>query len=182
MVQMDNITLEVIEALKDFKSQDPWKGTIKQRKKKFRFMHSKLNEVYQREVALVIGVPPKLSLWYNSGQSHFVPPKNLITLVGRLSVITFLHEWGHALYGGSEQEAQAWSKRIFKAVFPEKAASLREDSQGMMHNIRAVQAPQERLTDRVLREAQEMGRRANIEEHNQRIETIRRRHRNDTED
>ena len=41
----------------------------------------------------------------DSGGSYYSRGANVIVLAGRLSVITFLHEWGHAVKGGSEFEA-----------------------------------------------------------------------------
>ncbi len=50
---------------------------------------------------------------------------HVILLRGRLSVITMLHEIGHALHGRSERTACAWSLAYFRACFPKSWERLR---------------------------------------------------------
>ena len=41
-----------------------------------------------------------------------------ITMVGKLSVITLLHEFAHALLGKREDFAQDWSINLFRIIYP----------------------------------------------------------------
>jgi len=50
----------------------------------------------------------------------------VITMRGKLSVVTFLHEFAHAL-GRDERGACRWSINLFRSVFPEQYARLRAD-------------------------------------------------------
>jgi hypothetical protein len=110
--------LGVIAALKAFRSTKPWRGTLAERKAKFRVIHAELNRIYNRNVVLNLDAvcEPEADLgngWCN-GQT--------IALVGKLSVVTLLHEWGHALYGHSEAKAIRYSIGLYKRAFPRSAA------------------------------------------------------------
>ena len=52
----------------------------------------------------------------DSGSSAYCPITDTIRLTGKLSVITFMHEWGHVLKGHSEFEACRWSLRLFQSA------------------------------------------------------------------
>jgi hypothetical protein len=42
-----------------------------------------------------------------------------IRMIGKLSILTFLHEFSHHLQrGGTEEEARRWSINLFKRVYP----------------------------------------------------------------
>jgi hypothetical protein len=58
-----------------------------------------------------------------SGSSCYDPVRNMIRLRGRLSVVTYLHEFGHAL-GYGEQGACRWSINLFRRFFPRSYARL----------------------------------------------------------
>jgi len=69
-------------------------------------------------------VPDRISKWCFSGTSYAY--KNRIVLRGRLSVITFLHEYAHILFEtGNQDKAQKWALDLFKEVFPEQYAKLK---------------------------------------------------------
>jgi hypothetical protein len=112
---------ETLRAIRAFASSKPWQGSFEERQVKFRQLHSDLRKIY--------GVNPSLVILGDgtgdSGGSSYCPMTNTITLVGRLSVITFLHEWGHVLKGRSEFEACRWSLRLFEKCFPKSWARLR---------------------------------------------------------
>ena len=105
---------ETLRAVKSFARSKPWRGTLAERQAKFQQIHADLCRVY--------GVNPTLQIQGDgtgdSGSSYYSRGANLIVLAGRLSVITFLHEWGHAVKGGSEFEACRWSLRLFQRCFP----------------------------------------------------------------
>ena len=49
--------------------------------------------------------------------AHYVKKYNIIVL-NNTSIITALHELGHAIYGNSELKACSWSIKLFKEAFP----------------------------------------------------------------
>ncbi len=110
-----------LRAVHTFASSKPWRGSLQERQKKFQQLHAALCQIY--------GVNPTLVFLGDgigdSGLSNFQARTNVITLIGRLSVITFLHEWGHVLKGRSEFEACRWSLQLFKRFFPKSFARLR---------------------------------------------------------
>ena len=112
---------DTLRAVKAFARSKPWRGTLEERQSKFRQLHADLCRVYS--------VTPMLQIQGDgtgdSGGSCFQPGANVITLPGRLSVITFLHEWGHVLKGHSEFEACRWSLRLFQRCFPRSWGRLR---------------------------------------------------------
>ena len=110
-----------LEAVRAFAASKPWSGTLEDRQAKFRQLHSDLCRIYSVNPILVIQGDGT----GDSGCSSFQPGANIITLRGRLSVITFLHEWGHVLKGSSEFEPCRWSLRLFQRCFPKIWERLR---------------------------------------------------------
>lgn len=114
---------ETLDAIQAFARLKPWRGTFDERQSKFRQLHADLCQIY--------GVNPTLIVQGDgtgdSGSSSFCLGTNVIALTGRLSVITFLHEWGHVLKGHSEFEACRWSLGLFQRGFPKSFARLRWD-------------------------------------------------------
>ena len=110
-----------LQAVKAFARSKPWRGTLEERQTKIRQLHADLCRVYN--------VNPTLQIQGDgtgdSGGSYFSRGANVIVLAGSLSVITFLHEWGHAVKGGSEFEACRWSLRLFQRCFPKSWGRLR---------------------------------------------------------
>lgn len=116
---------ETIKILEEFKTADPWNGKIAERKEKFREAFKKLRKLYGIETAkLYFAIPKRFSHWKPSGWSCYNRLSNAITLKGRLSVITFLHEFAHAL-GVGERGAVTFSIHYFRIVFPDQFAKLR---------------------------------------------------------
>lgn len=109
-----------LRTLKAFASLGPWSGTLAARRQKFIWLNQRLADIY--------GVPePKLSFGQldgsSSGSSHYIPSQHRIVLLGRLSVVTFLHEFAHAL-GHDERRATRWSANLFRRCFPRQYARL----------------------------------------------------------
>lgn len=115
---------ETILAMIEFRKSKPWFGTEDQRIAKFITVVNELSCVYRIE-------PPALETAFidaerSSDQSFYVPAMHMISLRGRLSVITLLHEFAHAL-GKNEYDACRWSLCLFKQVFPGQWERLRFD-------------------------------------------------------
>jgi len=109
-----------LRAVRAFARSHPWTGTVDERKEKFR----KLNH----DLAAAYGIPePELVFDHldgsHSGDSSYSPAPYRITLRGRLSVVTMLHEWGHARRMG-ERGACRWSINLFRRCFPRQYAKL----------------------------------------------------------
>jgi hypothetical protein len=119
---------ETVQAVRRFKRSKPWRGTVDERKAKFDRLHRDLNAVYRRATRLAFGVLDG----GDSGSSHYTPSTDTITLCGRLSVLTYLHEFAHAL-GRDERGACRWSLNLFRAVFPVSFSRCRSAG----HTLRA---------------------------------------------
>lgn len=105
----------VLAAVQRFARSRPWRGSLAERKTKFR--------VAIRRICLAAGIrPPRVRFdvdeRHGSGASCYMVDAHAIVLRGRLSVITALHEIGHALHGHSEHMACTWSLAYFRACFP----------------------------------------------------------------
>lgn len=111
----------VLRALKAFRREKPWRGTLAERKEKFRRVHRALCAAYGLTTRLRFHV--SLAMDNASGASCYDPRANMIELRGRLSVVTYLHEFGHAL-GYGEQGTCRWSINLFRRVFPRSYSRL----------------------------------------------------------
>lgn len=113
----DNIKYrqETHEAMIKFKKSNPWSGTPKEMRKKIKTLNADLAKVYKIERPQVVFVGR-----FAFGACYF-PIGNLIIMEqekdGRYSVVTFLHEFGHAL-GKNEKETCRWSINLFRHHFP----------------------------------------------------------------
>jgi len=114
----------VVAATRAFKRSGPWRGTLAEREQKFALLNGALAEVY--------GIPaPKLR--FESIDGSFSGASSclrrtagepaIITMRGRLSVVTYLHEFAHAL-GHGERGGCRWSINLFRRVFPAQFARL----------------------------------------------------------
>jgi len=119
----------VIKILKEFKTLNPWQGTYGMKSDKYIWLFRKLRKLFGLEgLKLIIAIPTEIKYYYSSGSSTY--GNNTIVLRGRFSVITFLHEFGHAL-GMNQKETIEWSCGLFKEVFPEKWKKLTQQG-GLM--------------------------------------------------
>jgi hypothetical protein len=108
---------ECITALKAYKEMKPWRGSEEERIWKMKTLHWNLNLAYRRTT--------KLQFVGGDQSSYYEPGEDLITIVGNPSVITYLHEYAHALYGASEKQACRWSINLFRKIFPRSYRNLK---------------------------------------------------------
>ncbi len=109
-----------LRAVLVFAESRPWAGSVQERKGKFRQLNRELSEAYGiTEPELVFGRLDGTS----SGSSHYIPRLHRIVLVGRLSVVTYLHEFAHSR-GMGEQGACRWSINLFRRCFPRQFGKL----------------------------------------------------------
>ena len=117
----------VVAAVREYKRAGPWRGVLEERERKFQ----RLNEALARAHKMPV---PELNFERIdggfSGASSCLRRGTgkpaVITMRGKLSVVTYLHEFAHAL-GRNERGACRWSINLFRRVFPEQYARLRAD-------------------------------------------------------
>ena len=132
----------LIEVLKKWRDMKVWRGSIEERKEKFRWLHEQLKQIYN--------VPEDLSLEFgeitgkpgSSGASYYDPVSHTIYLTGRLSVITYLHEFAHAL-GFNQEYAVKWSMGLFKLIFPKSYSRLVNIGNGLVVSSRDIENMEE---------------------------------------
>jgi len=109
-----------LRAVQTFAAAKPWTGSIERRKEKF----LALNQALAKACGISV---PELHFEQldrtSSGRSHYLPIAHRIVLTGKLSVVTFLHEFGHAL-GKDEFDACGWSVNLFRRCFPRQFSRL----------------------------------------------------------
>jgi len=109
------------DAIRKFKKSKPWHGEDAERKVKFLQLNADLAAVYEIEAPQLIFVKR-----FEYGSCYW-PKGNLIILEsetdGRYSVVTFLHEFGHALHK-DEKDTCRWSINLFRLHFPKSYGKL----------------------------------------------------------
>lgn len=112
-------------ALQQFCDALPWQGTRLARIKKYVRLHNKINAALNLNVGLAINVviSQKGRTRASSSRSSYNASNNRITLNGKLSAITFFHEWMHAI-GYGQSDAVLHSNELFAQFFPEQASRL----------------------------------------------------------
>jgi hypothetical protein len=119
-----------LRAVRRFARSRPWRGTIGERKVKFQRLNEELADAY--------GLPrPRLTFFqvedglYCNGSYH--RHSHTITLYGKLSVVTYLHEFGHAR-GYGERQACRFSINLFRRCFPRSFARCRAVGHTLVRN------------------------------------------------
>lgn len=113
-----------LQAVRAFARSRPWRGTIAERKDKFRRLNRALAAAYGIAEPRLVFVGVEAGT--HSGASSYRPAVHTITLTGNLSVLTFLHEFAHAR-GADERRACRWSINLFCRCFPRSFARCRAD-------------------------------------------------------
>jgi hypothetical protein len=111
-----------LRAVRAFARSKPWRGSLSRRKDTFRRLNRELAAAYcTAEPRLVF---QGIEGGTGSGDSSYRLATHTITLVGKLSVVTFLHEFAHAR-GFDERQACHWSINLFRRCFPRSFARCR---------------------------------------------------------
>lgn len=105
---------DALRAVHRFARTKPWRGSYTERRARF--------EALIRDLSAAYGIScPKVVCdgrdGGDSGRSCYIPRLHSIVLRGRLSVVTTLHEFAHAL-GKDERAACRWSVNLFRRCFP----------------------------------------------------------------
>jgi hypothetical protein len=124
---------DLIDLLNLWKQQHVFRGTIEERKAKFLECHALLTRLFNKPYRLTFGeiTEETEKIPGASANSYHQRSTQTINLSGRLSVITLLHEWGHAL-GMNEEDAQKFAWIHFKEAFPKSASRLIKSEDGVM--------------------------------------------------
>ncbi len=118
----------VLATVRRFARSKPYRGSLEQRKDKFLALHRDLCRVYGKRTRLTFGDLDG----GDSGSSHYRHSADEITLCGKLSVVTMLHEFAHAL-GRDERGAVRWSVNLFRTCFPRSFACCQPDGHTIRH-------------------------------------------------
>jgi hypothetical protein len=119
----------VIEAGRAFAASKPYRGSLDERMQKFTAFHAALCGIYGKQTLLEFGELDG----GDSGSSYYRPATDTIVLNGKLSVVTFMHEFAHAL-DRDERGAVRWSLNLFRVCFPRSFSRC----VGVGHTLRRV--------------------------------------------
>lgn len=122
---------ETVAAVRDFRRSKPWRGDWIQQVSKLAELHRRLIVAYDLTTRLDFSAS---GADVSSGSSSYCSVTNTITLQGRLSVVTYLHEFAHAL-GYGEQGACRWSINLFRRFFPQSFARLRQEGHMLLRDV-----------------------------------------------
>lgn len=126
-----------LAALRRFRAAKPWQGTVEERAEKIRVLYRELAAVYRIEAPTLRVSPSAIDAYW--------PPVHTIRLnASNLSVVTALHEFGHAL-GKDERLAVRWSVNLFRRIFPRSYARL--NHVGHTLRRRPVLPPEEQVAE-----------------------------------
>jgi len=118
--------LGVIAAVKRFARSKPWRGSLPERLAKFNALHAHLCDLYEKRTTFSY-------LPADRSNGRYRPATDEILLEGKLSVVTYLHEFGHAL-GKGERGACRWSINLFKRCFPRSFARCDQSAHMLRSN------------------------------------------------
>jgi hypothetical protein len=104
---------ETVMAVRRFARRRPWRGNLEERKGKLERLHRDLCSIYGKQTTLRFGVLDGT----DSGSSFYSPTADEIVLTGRVSIVTFFHEFAHSL-GKDERQAVRWSVNLYRLCFP----------------------------------------------------------------
>lgn len=111
-----------LRAVRKFAKSKPWSGSLSERQTKLRELNENLSAAYDvRPPQLVFGPAEPAT---DSGGSFYIRGLNAIVMRGRLSVVTYLHEFAHHLYGSDERKVCRWSLNLFRRCFPKSWEKL----------------------------------------------------------
>ncbi len=142
----------VVEALERWKKKKLWgSSTNLERLIGLAEMAVEISVIYDIECPLVkvdqsidLDATVRDTKMQKSGSSNYNPTTHMIEMRGNLSIITFLHEYGHAL-GKGERSATKWSVNLFKRAFPVQFEKLDQEKHTLMRR-----RTDENAIDRVL--------------------------------
>lgn len=118
--------LGVIAAIKRFKKKKTHNRTTVERLAAMRELVRDLSMVYERPTVKLAAVCLMEDEQADSRRSFYHGRSDTIVMVEKLSIITLLHEFAHAL-GKDEVGAVRWSVTLFQRVWPERFELLQAE-------------------------------------------------------
>ncbi|HOE19098.1 MAG TPA: hypothetical protein PK344_16980 [Syntrophorhabdaceae bacterium] len=106
---------EVVKAMQSFKAKMSFRLKPEERFRAMRDLVAELSGVY--------GIEPTVVKTADLGGRKGLY-RNGVIYLEKLSVITLLHEFAHAVFGTSEYKAVEWSVNLFRKVYPEQFEKL----------------------------------------------------------
>ncbi len=134
-------TMRLMERWKNekhpFKPKEYSLDAIREKTEKFQWLTDRVAVIYgvpKPRLAVMDITPESWNMPGSSGSSSYNPNTHTITIYGKFSVLTFLHEWGH-VRGFDEVDTTYWSVNLFKRVFPVSYSKLK----GEGHTLQQTQ-------------------------------------------
>lgn len=107
---------EVLNAIREFRSAKPWRGTLAERKAKFNTLHTKLCAAYAITVPLDMEQANETG---TPGASYTAA--NGLVMCGKLSVVSYLNRFRFAQNGCDSTDAYLWAASLYVRMFPKSA-------------------------------------------------------------
>ncbi|MFC1723122.1 hypothetical protein ACFL0V_03205 [Nanoarchaeota archaeon] len=124
---------ETLKVMRKWKKKHPFRpkvysqDAVSKKLEKFKWLSDQLADVYGIKKPDVIAGNITKKSWsstgISSGLSFYDRATNKIKINGKFSVVTFLHEFGHAR-GFDEVDTVTWSVNLYTKIFPVLAAQL----------------------------------------------------------
>lgn len=97
-VTSDEMVNKVITKLQSEFGNTFWEGKITDRKNTLRRLNKELNTIFNKEtIVFTKKIPHFYNKWENSSASYYIRDLDTIVLKGRISLITYLHEYAHSI-------------------------------------------------------------------------------------
>jgi hypothetical protein len=119
-----NIDQRTIRATRDLVVAKPWRLSLREQREVAQQFVDRLSRIYGITPPVVSIVPPVFGVY-----GMYSTPANAITLEDRLSIVTLLHEFRHAIqpdaeHDEREDDARAWSLSVFAKAAPRRFAAM----------------------------------------------------------
>jgi hypothetical protein len=114
-----------MSALRDYRKEKPWEGSLNVRMKKIRELHDDLCRIYKRNTELYFD--PMMYLDLVSGKStknYYSAKRDTIFFRSSVNTLNFLSLWGEVLYPDNYAKSLWWSLNLFRKVFPDQFQKL----------------------------------------------------------
>jgi hypothetical protein len=123
---------DVIRAMYALKRQKFYAADNNRKKELICELHEKLCAIYGKTTTLAFKLKEDAPIEVCQGMdfldvfvgSRYDKVAGKITVVGKPSLITYLHEFAHSVFGDSEKKACEWSLNLYKRVYPKDFAKL----------------------------------------------------------
>lgn len=121
-----------MEAVREFKNERPWEGSLNSRMRKFRELHEELCDIYGRQTVLFfdpmmyLEIVEKKPVW-----NAYEKSIDTIHFRSTLNSMNFLLLWGEVLYPDDGTKSLWWGLNLFRLVFPDQYDRLVADTDKM---------------------------------------------------